>query len=328
MTRQTAQEIDQEAADWAAKVDRGLRPDEQSELDAWLGGDARRTGAFAIMRATALQTERAAALGAQSGVRNVARPNLPVLPHRRRFLVGGGLAAAVVGGVVLVRPLLADEKHQTRKGEIRQIALRDGSAVTLNTDSLLEVRLSDRRRELRLVRGEALFDIAHDKTRPFVVLAGTTAAVALGTSFMMRHLPGEAVQVLVQGGLVEVRREDNAGMAPQRLAANMRAVITSRPVISQSDDPISVTHVSVSEAQRALAWRDGQLAFEGETLGAAAEAFSRYSDTRIIVEDPQLAREEIAGLYQATDPIGFARSVAVSVGARVFISEDKVQIYR
>lgn len=327
MTRQTAQEIDQDAANWAAMVDRGLSAGEQRELDAWLAEDSRHVGAFAIMRATSLQTERAVALGRQFEPRDFARTRVPG-PSRRLLLTGGGLAAACAAVGVVAWPFLRGDRYRTRKGEVRQLALRDGSAVTLNTDSLLDVRFTRHRRELRLLRGEALFDVAHDKTKPFVVVAGTTEAIAVGTSFTVRHLPGEAVQVLVREGVVAVRREDSLGAPAQRLVANMRAISTTTTVSAATTAPVSVTEISTPELHRALAWRGGQLAFEGETLAAAAEAFTRYSDTRIIVEDPQLAREEIAGLYQATDPVGFAQSVAVSIGARAQVSEGEVRIFR
>ncbi|WP_172271302.1 FecR family protein [Caulobacter sp. RHG1] len=328
MTRQTAQEIDREAADWAARVDRGLSPAEQLDLDGWLAGDIRRTGAFAIMRATALQTERAVALGPSFTPQDFAETSDREPSRRRLLLAGGGLVAACAAATVAGLPLWRGDRYRTRKGEVRQLALRDGSAVTLNTDSVLHVRFSDQRRELRLLQGEALFDVAHDKSRPFVVRAGETEAVAVGTSFTVRRLPGEAVQVLVREGVVEVRREDVASKPVQRLAVNMRAVSTAGAVTAATRNPVSVTQISEPELQRALAWRGGQLAFEGETLAVAAGAFSRYSDTRIIVDDPQLAREEIAGLYQATDPIGFAQSIALSLGAHAQVSEGEVRVYR
>jgi transmembrane sensor len=327
MTRQTAQEIDQEAADWAAKVDRGLSASEEIELDEWLAADARRAGAFGIMRATALQTERAAALGLQFEPREFAEVRRAAL-SRRGLIAGGGLAAACAALGAVVWPFLHADSYRSRKGEVRQLALSDGSAVTLNTDTEIDVRMSDHRREILVVRGEALFDVAHDKARPFVVVAGSTEAMAVGTSFTVRRLPGEAVQVLVREGIVEVRRSDDGRRSPQRLVANMRAVSTAQAATDATLSLITVAQVSAPELQRALAWRGGQLAFEGETLAVAAEEFGRYSDTKIVVEDPILAREEIAGLYQASDPIGFAQSVARSLNANTQVSEGQVRIYR
>jgi transmembrane sensor len=324
MKREIAREIDRKAADWAAKVDRGLSPEEQAELDAWLNGDVRRVGAYARMRAIAMQTERAAALGpTYSPAAFASKP--PIGPTRRAALWGGGAIAASLAGAGALTWLMRDRFH-TGKGEIRQIALEDGSVITLNTASTVLVRFSRRRRSVRLLAGEALFDVASDRTRPFVVEAGATEATAVGTSFTVRRLPGQAVQVLVCEGLVEVDRKDARAGGPVRLKANMRAVSFTK-AMAPTAPALTTVALADGEVHRALAWRDGRIAFEGETLAAAAAEFERYSDVRIVVDDPSLASQEIAGLYQVNDPFGFARSVAASLNARTQVSDGEVRIY-
>ncbi|MGZ6011434.1 MAG: FecR family protein [Caulobacteraceae bacterium] len=326
MKWETAREIDQAAADWAARVDRGLSPEEQSGLDAWLDGDARRLGAFGRMRAISLRTERAAALGPGYAPADFAvrRPG----PSRRSVVMAGGLAAAGVAGLGVAGWLWESQgRFQTRKGEVRQLALEDGSVVTLNTASTVAVSLTRRRREVRLLTGEALVDVAHDPVRPFVVLAGFTEARAVGTSFLVRRSDGDGVQVLVREGVVEVRRTNAPGASNLRLGANMRAV--SLGEASKGAPPaLTMAALPESELHRALAWREGRIAFEGETLAAAAAEFDRYSDTRIVVDDRRLAAQEIAGLYQSNDPVGFAQAVAASLGARAEVSEGEVRIFR
>lgn len=324
MKQDTAQQIDQEAADWAARVDRGLTAGEQADLDHWLGGDVRRVGAYGRMRAVALQTERVAALGPVHSPKDFA--TTPKL-SRRRLLAGGGAIAAGVSGIGLAGwSWLMRGRYQTRKGETRQLALPDGSVVTLNTDSDISVRLTKNLREVRLLGGEALFDVAPDKARPFVVLAGATQARVLGTSFLVRALAEEPVQVLVREGVVEVSRIDNAPQRPVRLIANTRAVSPLKP-LDVADTTIAMTTVSDGVVTRALAWRDGQIDFEGVALDRAASEFTRYSDTRIVV-DPALAQEEIAGLYQTNDPVGFARAVAASLRAEARVSDGEVRIQK
>jgi transmembrane sensor len=92
--------------------------------------------------------------------------------------------------------------------------------------------------------------------------------------------------------------------------------------------PITVAALPVAELHRELAWRDGRIAFEGEALGQAAAEFARYSDVRIVIADPELGREEIAGLYQANDPVGFAKAVALSLNARAEVGSGEVRILR
>lgn len=323
--RQTAQEVDREAADWSARVDRGLSAAEQSNLDGWLGGDVRRIGAYGRMRALALQTERVAALGPVHSPREFAWKETGKL-SRRRFLAGSAIAASLAGAGFMSW-LGMDRGHvRTRKGEIRQIALQDGSVVTLNTLSEIAVDLTKARREIRVLAGEVFFEVARDAARPFSVIAGAMEAKALGANFIVRALPGEAIQVLVRKGFVEVLRTDRVNDQPIKLAANMRA--TSRS--ERTDDrpsAIEVTPVPEALVLRAIAWRDGHIEFEGETLGQAAAEFARYSETRIVI-DPDLAQERIAGLYQTNDPVGFAKAAAASLRAGTTIADGEIRIYK
>jgi transmembrane sensor len=321
MKQQTAQEIDREAADWAARVDRGLSAAEQADLDGWLESDFRRLGAYGRIRAIALQTERVAALGPVHSPEHFAEPQAHLF-SRRRLIAGGAIAASVAGLGTAGWLWLGRERFRTRRGEVRQIALQDGSVVTLNTASDLSVRWTKGQREVQFREGEALFDVARDPARPFVVVAGSTRVQVLGTRFILRALPGQAVQVLVQEGVVEVSRTD-AMAPPHRLVANMRAVCAAAE--AGTAPPIAVDPVPEATVRRAGAWRDGHIDFEGETLGQAVAEFARYSDTRIIVA-PELAREQIAGLYQTNDPIGFARTVAESLRARTEIADGEIRI--
>jgi transmembrane sensor len=221
------------------------------------------------------------------------------------------------------------QDYITEKGEVRQIALQDGSVVTLNTATHLTVQFSKGRRDVHLVQGEALFDVAKDVSRPFSVAAGTTLARVVGTSFTVTHLKDRPVRVLVKEGIVEVGRLGSAAMPPVTLVANTRAVDPSKSTAGEDSAPaITITSVPATELHRELAWRDGQIAFEGQTLLEAASEFARYSDTRIVVDDPSLGREEIAGLYQSNDPVGFAQAVAESLNAHAEILDGSVRISR
>jgi transmembrane sensor len=210
----------------------------------------------------------------------------------------------------------------TGKGETKVIALKDGSVVTLNTASEIAVSYTDAQRSVELIRGEALFDVAKNKARPFVVAAGDTNVRVVGTSFTVRHLETAPVQVLVREGIVEVFKPA-AGLAPVRITANDMAEAGGA-----STGQIVARAMPVAQVHRQMAWQSGQIAFEGETLAQAAAEFSRYSDTRIVVADPALAREEIAGLFKATDPVGFAKTIAISLNARADVGEGEVRLTR
>jgi transmembrane sensor len=320
MSVKTAHEIDAEAADWAARIDRGpLTAGQEQVFQAWLAEDVRCMGAFGRMRALALLTERAKALGPGFDPNDFA----PLHSHSRRVLLQAGAIAATalvatVAGWQLLRP---GARFRTGKGETKVVALKDGSVVTLNTASEILVNYSEKLRSVELVQGEALFDVAKNKARPFVVGAGDTNVRVVGTSFTVRHFDAAPVQVLVREGIVEVFKP-TAGAKPIRIFANTLAVAPP------DNADIAARPVPMAQVRRAMAWQEGQIAFEGETLAQAAAEFSRYSDTRIIIDDPALAKEEIAGLFKATDPVGFAHTIAISLNAHARIGEGEVRLTR
>jgi transmembrane sensor len=322
MTAKTAHQIDAEAADWAARLDRGpLSAEDEAALQGWLDCDTRALGAFGRMRALALSSERARALGPDFDPASFEPA--AYVPRRRIMQVGGAIAAAALisaGGAWQV--LRHRGRFITGKGETKVVALQDGSVVTLNTASEIQVSYSDTLRAVELVRGEALFDVAKNKARPFVVAAGDTSVRVVGTSFSVRRIDTAPVQVLVREGTVEVFKPAQ-DTKPVRISANSMAV-------AQADNMQAIATMPLPAAQlhRQMAWQNGQIAFEGETLARAAEEFSRYSDTRIVIEDSGLAKEEIAGLFKATDPVGFAQTIAISLNAHAKIEEGEVRITR
>jgi transmembrane sensor len=318
MTRpETAQEIDEAAAHWAARLDRAaLSAEEERAFEAWLAGDVRRVGAFAKARAVALHTERARALGPQFDAAAFA-PQMAT-PHARRGTAFGAIAAVLVAFVVtgVIWSQAGAQVYATRIGQVQVAPLEDGSVVTLNTASEIEVNYSKARREIELVSGEALFDVAKNAERPFIVNAGDTQVRAVGTSFSVRRLKGRPIEVLVSEGVVEVTHNGSI----RRIAANVRAVAAVKSV--------DVVPVAPEKVDRQLAWRDGRLVFEGETLREAAREFERYSDTRIVIEDPDLANRTITGLYVPTDPVGFARAVGKAMNLKVAVAKGEVRLSR
>jgi transmembrane sensor len=315
---QTADEINQAAAAWVARADRGLTAAEDAALSAWLAADARRAGAY--MRMTAVLVSIETDVGAGEA-RALSRPP-PQGPTRRQWLAGGGAIAASLAAAGLYLGLHASARFDTRKGEKRVVTLDDGSVVTLNTATRLEVRFSKGQRLIRLADGEALFDVAKDPARPFIVRAGDTDVRAIGTSFTVARIAGQPVSVLVREGVVELVQPKQTAHAPMRVSANTRATV------AQTAAPVVIARIDPEQLDRELAWRQGRLVFAGESLSAAASQFSRYSDTRILIVDPELAGRGVAGVYDAGDPVGFAQAAALSLGAQAEIRENEVRISR
>jgi transmembrane sensor len=314
-TRLSSEQVFDEAAYWAAHVDAGELPaEDQAVFEEWLAADIRHYGAYA--QAAALLTP----IKKPSPMRIVEPVRLP----RRHFIFGGGIAAtllAVVGVKNYSKWFLGEDRYRTQIGEMKVVPLSDGSVVTLNTNSEIAVRYSRSQRLIELIHGEALFDVAKNKKRPFIVQTGSALVRAVGTSFSVKVLPDQPVQVLVREGIVEVKRP-GVPVAPVVLVAmNNRA-------IAPQDAPITARQVETAEVGRELAWRVGRLAFHGETLAQAAAAFSRYSDARIQIDDPEVANQRVTGLFVSTDPVGFANAVAVSFDLHTEISDSQIRITR
>lgn len=324
---ETAAQIDAAAADWAARMDRGLSVDEQSALDDWLAADARRAGAFARARALALYTERARALGEGFDPQEFVQDETPPSPSRRRFLWGATATAAGATGLVFggLAYGTRGEAHVTRRGEMRVVPLADGSVVSLNTDTRIRVLYGNDRRLVYLERGEALFDVAKDAQRPFVVHVDDAQVRAVGTSFTVQKFVHAPMEVMVREGVVEIERPTAQTI---RLMANMHAVAPADNAGGSEDMVIKTARLAHEDVERALAWREGRIAFQGETLAEAAMQFQRYSDIRIVFADPAIADERITGLFQANDPVGFARAVATSFDLKADVGENQIRLHR
>ena len=314
----SSRETDKQAVSWACKLDAGpLAPDEEASLEQWLASDVRHPGALGRAVACLARVDRLGAVGVDAS--NFEEP--PIWTRRWLVMGGGaavGLAAATVAGVTLWHDD-AQGEFVTKIGESCTVSLSDGSVVILNTDSKLTVGYSARERVVNLARGEALFHVAKDKKRPFIVVAGDTQIRAVGTIFNVLLLPKRPVQILVQEGVVEVTRPD----APS--APTIRATAGTQTVALQ-DRPLAPRAVSAPQVSRSLAWQYGRLEFNNKALADAAEEFSRYSGTKITV-DPSVADRTITGSFVARDPVGFARATADVLDLRIELKENQVRIY-
>ena len=318
--RLSSQDIDRRAAEWAAKMAAGpLTPEEEASFESWLAADIRNLGAYGRAEAVLARLDRLRAVGT-GALHPASREELSGWTRRRVVLTGStaaGLAAASVVGTMLWKDG-SREDFATEIGNTRVVALSDGSIVTLNTNSKVSVRFTRQAREVDLVQGEALFNVAKNNKRPFIVSAGDTQVRAVGTSFTVRHLQGRPIQILVQEGVVEVTRRSTANAAPVRVRADTQTVVPHNA-------SISTRAVTYSQVVRKLAWQYGQIAFDNEALEDAADEFARYSNTRIVV-DPAIGKRTITGLFASNDPVGFAKAAAAVLNLRVEVGTKEVRI--
>jgi transmembrane sensor len=322
--------INATALNWIARQsERELTNAERAELEAWCAADIRHHGAY--VRAVAINF----ALN-QARVQDSLRPTPRVttrvwddtrvrhLPSRRSFLMYGGLAAALalIVGPAVLPPLPASQSKTllaTAKGEFRKVPLADQSIASINSDSIVEVDLSDRLRQVSLKKGEAWFEVAKDKSRPFVVDAGAARIRAVGTAFGVRRAPNGA-EVLVTEGTVEVWSNDGA-------AAKRLVTVGERAFVADRAAKITVT-LDPEDVERQLAWREGRLIFQNRTLDDAVADFNRYSPKRIVIADAALKRKTLVGQYQINAPERFAEDVSETFSVPIDIGTDLIVIGR
>jgi transmembrane sensor len=306
--RESAADIEADAARWVVRVDRDGEA-VRSDLDAWLAGDRRRVGAYARAEAGWTRLDRGRVLAGHPPVGvEYARP------RRRGVLAGLGAMAAGFAALVVAPRLLA-KRYDTTLGEIRRVPMTDGSVAAINTSSELEVSMQPRLRAVKLQRGEAWFAVAKDVDRPFVVESGPVRVRAVGTAFSVRKREGGS-DVLVTEGVVEVWTKDGA-TPPRRVAAGER-------VFANNDTGVLVPPEADDDLARRLAWRDGQIVLDGQTLTEAAAEFNRYNDRKIEIADARLADARFVGWFRTNDPEGFAEAAAATFNGKVALRGDAI----
>lgn len=323
--RETGQGIDQAAAGWAARLDRSpLTTSEAHALDAWLQGDVRRPGA--LLRAQALLVARDRATVDVAPAPAPAR--LHVLPRRvhaprrvrRGWLRLGGAMTACTALMFVVAFLVdAPTAYATAKGEIRTLPLRDGSTVTLNTDTRIRLHDDASQPRIRVLQGEIYVQSEADAAHALIVEVDGRRVRAAHAAFYVSKLAGQPERVTVRDGRIELEGPANA---PATVLASSQRV--SLPASTRA--ALQPTTLPAGEIDRQLAWREGKLAFHGESLAEAARTFSRYSDTQLVIDDPALAGKQVIGLYATNNPAGFARDAAKVLDARVERSGNRIAI--
>ena len=213
----------------------------------------------------------------------------------RRWKVPAALAAAIVVALVGVQlsayltrpapPVTYASSEQTR----RDVALADGSLVHLDVDSEISVSLSGGQRKIMLVEGRALFEVAHDTTRPFVVWAGQSSTTALGTHFQVQR---EGQQVLV------TLAEGSIAVASDAEQLRWRETLVPGEQVSLTTDGQVHTKRAV-DAQVATSWSRGRLVFRGTPLGEALKEVNRYGSRKVRLGDPDLADLPVGGNFIA-----------------------------
>ncbi len=227
------------------------------------------------------------------------------LPHWSRRLITAGAFATLIILVAAWWLTLPPQaiRHQTAKGEQRQVTLDDGSTVTLNTASEIIAQFSDKERLVVLDHGEAWFEVLHDEQRPFRVQVANGVVQDIGTQFIVNKSP-EKVTVSVLEGIVEVQ-----------LLASPASSIAARPALLHHGEQLwydadgRVSSVGTFNRTVIGAWRGGKVIFQRQPLGQVLAEIARYRPEEIRVVDPGLNAIPVSGMFNIQDVQSFVQAL-------------------
>jgi transmembrane sensor len=327
------------AADWHTRLaDEDASAHAYAEFHAWIAADARHKAAFAAVE------QACARLGEARVDQRVMKLRREALSATHRLRIARlAVAATIVGAVVaigyLVVPGVRDGRaahpammmgaateggaFRTAIGERSSITLSDGSSVVLNTNSRIDIRFTAEQRNVRLLAGQAWFQVAKNAARPFVVEAGDQRVTALGTAFDVRlgdTDSGDSVQVTLAEGKVSVEpiRSSLARLVRPPVVAEV--LVSGEALIVSEDAPALKRKADLIKVS---SWRKGQVVFDNDTLEAAVAEINRYSATRIELADATLGQLRVSGVFTAGHSESFVETVTGHYPIQVAVREPE-----
>lgn len=328
--------VEVEAAAWIAQLDNGRFSDkDRAALREWCARSEAHRNALRRLGAIWSELDGLAALQDQLAKRQASGERSSRLRWSPFWAAQAAAALLVVAGLLLWKGSVPDigdagqpvQIFATQVGELKTLRLADQSTARLNTNSLVEIDYRPNERRVRLIKGEALFDVAKDPDRPFVVYAAANTVRALGTRFSVRVLHDD-VDVIVSEGLVELTGAV-AGDGParpvriSRLHPQQAAHIDADAAVAAA---VSIETIDVSELERRLSWTRGVLEFNGESLEKVIDEVSRYTALRIEIGDPSLRELPVGGRFRVGETQALFDVLENGFGATVIRDGDVVTI--
>jgi transmembrane sensor len=270
-----------------------------------------------------------------AGKKRVSRP-WPIATAATVLLcLGGALSAWLYAR--------ANPTYATRIGEQKLVQLADGSTMELNSRSRVLVHFSKFERDVDLLEGQALFRVAKDHARPFIVHSDSTLVRAVGTQFdVYRKVSGTTVTVvegrvavLRDGGTPETSDSLSGGSANPVLSSSA-AIDASSPVFPgivylSAGEQVTVTpaakpHPTPANVAAATAWTQRRLVFTGTPLTDVAQEFNRYNVRQLAVRDADLEGFHVSGVFSSTDPTSLLRFLRAQQGIHVDETDAEIRI--
>ena len=315
----TTNTIDDEASIWLVRLDNGnLSEQSRKDLRIWLAADERHPAALKSMADIWDDMDEALV------IINDDKPskNISLWPILKPIFKPLAMAASVSFLAILIwlaTPMnVQKNSYATLVGQQLDTTFADGSIIHLNTNSHIETEFSDEKRIIKLIKGEVLFEVAHDPNRPFIVYVGDRLVQAIGTKFVI-HLKSENIQVTVTDGKVKMSKVAlNTKLADIKALNNSNVqegdifIVKGEKIIVASNQVPKLIHIKAENIKRDLAWLDGKLIFDNEELFDVITEINRYVDVEIVVKDPSLHKIRISGRFDLGDSEALIEALELS----------------
>lgn len=294
-----------DAADWVFRNrDPGQSETERAEFRRWMELDPENCRAYTA--AKRILGEARTAIRSDAGLRD-----MPVAPApRRRGAVIPSIVAIIAAGTLFVAldgPMRLRADVMSGTGEMPEVTLEDGSRVQLNASSAIALDFSSGQRIVRLLRGQAFFQVSPDEKRPFSVRTDDTVVTALGTAFDVRRSDDDTrIAVAEHSVKVEFKAQQSA---PVRLTEGeeiLHSNVTGEYTVRKTD------------TDTALAWRRGQLTVDNVPLSYVVEEIQRHFNGRIVIGNEATARRVVSGTLFVTDTEGALNFLRTALNIKTY----------
>ncbi len=314
--------IRDEASRWVAKLDAGnMTPDDLRELRSWVEQGPVHTEEMERM------VEIWDSLDILASYKNIIIEPQKSVFHRFWIPVSIAACLAILSSSLLFftgyfpgeRAPETAQNYETGIGEQKTVRLSDGSSLKMNTASKLNVDYKQTQRTVYLKEGEAFFEVEADSQRPFVVETAQGRVTAVGTAFSVRS-DKNGTQVTVSEGVVKLSSKNEEETASSIISTPQIKDLAT--VIAGQSASFDKAHASIETLEpkkiiQSLAWRDGMLVFEGDTLESVINEVSRYTPVQILISDPELKQLRIGGYFRVGEIDSLLKALEKGFGVRV-----------
>lgn len=315
----TSNTIDDEASIWLVRLDNGNLSDQsRKELKAWLLADKRHPIALNAMADVWDGMDEVLSKISDDNITT----KISLWPVLKPIFKPIALAASVSFFAIFIWLAIPENvqknSYATLVGQQMDATFDDGSIIHLNTNSRIETEFSDDKRIIKLIKGEALFEVAHDPNRPFIVYAGDRLVQAIGTKFVV-HLDFEDIQVTVTDGKVKMSKvalntelSDIKALTNATMKKDDVYIAKGEKVNVENGQAPKLTHIKPENINRELSWLEGKLIFDNEALFDVIEEINRYVNVQIVLKDPSLHNIPISGRFDLKDSDALIEAIELS----------------